>query len=626
MNPLHDLKDRSSESSVLNVLKNEIEMAKVKKLPSRNKVKIGDTWDLTKLYESDEAWDEAFLKLERKLRQFAKFRGKLGESTAMLAKALKFDSDFDRQIERLGNYAYLKTTQDQANGEYQRMIGRFQNLATRSAEAASYMRPELLEISKTKMKKYLADPAIKPYRLNLERLLRFKPHTLTDREEQLLAMQGEMASAAGKAFRQLLDADLKFGNVTNEKGEEVELSNSTFSELLYSPKRTVRKNAFKMYYAQFQGHENTLAATLNGSIQSDVYYARVRNYNSALDQALFADDVPRSVYTNLIKTVRKHLPALHRFYDLRRRAMKLKKIHHYDTYVPIIRSIESQYSWDEAVDLIIESLQPLGQEYTTTLEEGLKGRWCDRYPNQGKQSGAFSYGVYDGLPYIMMNYHPTVLNDVFTLTHEAGHSMHSYLSSKHQPYEYYNYTIFVAEVASTFNEQLLSRHLLDNAQSDKHRAYLINNEIDDVRSTIIRQTMFAEFEMITHEMAEAGEPLTVDALKSTYRKLLEDYFGPDFELDDELPLECLRIPHFYRAFYVYKYATGLSAAIALSQRVLDGGQQELSDYLSFLKGGCSKYPLELLKDAGVDMTTPKPVDTALKHFEHQVDSLEALLF
>jgi oligoendopeptidase F len=600
-------------------------MAKIKKLPPRSKVKINDTWDLSQLYASDEDWDSAFAKLEKKIPRFAKFKGKLGESAETLAKALKFDSDFDRQIERLGNYAYLKTTQDQADGQYQRMIGRFQNLATRAAEASSYMRPELLELSKTKMNKFLADSAIKPYRLSLERLLRFKPHTLSDREEQLLAMQGEMASAAGKAFRQLLDADLKFGTVTNEKGEEVELSNSTFSELLYSPKRAVRKNAFKQYYAQFQGHENTLAATLNGSIQSDVYYARVRNYKSALDQALFADDVPRSVYTNLIKTVRKHLPTLHHFYDVRRRAMKLKTIHHYDTYVPIISSIDSHYSWDQGVDVILQALQPLGEEYTRVLEQGLRGRWCDRYPNQGKQSGAFSYGVYDGLPYIMMNYHPTVLNDVFTLAHEAGHSMHTHYSAKHQPYEYYNYTIFVAEVASTFNEQLLSRHLLANAENDKHRAYLINNEIDDVRATIIRQTMFAEFEMITHEMAEAGEPLTVDALKATYRKLLEDYFGPEFEIDDELALECLRIPHFYRGFYVYKYATGLSAAIALSQRVIQGGSQELEDYLSFLKGGCSKYPLELLKDAGVDMTTPKPVDTALKHFGEQVKSLESLL-
>ena len=306
--------------------------------------------------------------------------------------------------------------------------------------------------------------------------------------------------------------------------------------------------------------------------------------------------------------------------------MGLDEIHHYDTYVPILSDIEVEYSWDQAVETICESLQPLGQQYCSVLSEGLgKNRWCDRYPNLNKQSGAFSYGSYDGNPYILMNYKPKVLNDVFTLTHEAGHSMHSWLSIQNQPYEYYNYTIFVAEVASTFNEQLLTRHLLANAKDDRFKAYLINNEIDSIRGTIIRQTMFAEFEKISHEMAEAGEPLTVDSLKETYGKLLSDYFGPEFTIDDELPLECMRIPHFYSAFYVYKYATGLSAAIALSQKVVEGGKAELEDYLSFLKGGCSKYPLDLLRDAGIDMETPEPVDTALKRFADLVDELDSLL-
>ena len=305
--------------------------------------------------------------------------------------------------------------------------------------------------------------------------------------------------------------------------------------------------------------------------------------------------------------------------------MKLKDIHHYDTYVPILSNLESKYTWKQAVKVIIEALQPLGEEYCSVLEAGLNGRWCDRYPNQGKQSGAFSCGSFDGDPYILMNYQPTVLNDVFTLAHEAGHSMHSYLSAKHQPYEYYDYKIFVAEVASTFNEELLSHHLLSQSNDKKQRAYLINREIDDIRGTIFRQTMFAEFEKITHGMAEAGEPLTLQAFKSVYRDLLEKYFGPQFALDEQLSLECLRIPHFYRAFYVYKYATGLSAAIALSQRVLTGGEVELQDYLNFLQSGCSKDPLDLLRDAGVDMEKPKPVNTALKYFEKLVDELDDLL-
>ena len=305
--------------------------------------------------------------------------------------------------------------------------------------------------------------------------------------------------------------------------------------------------------------------------------------------------------------------------------MNLDQIHIYDTYVPILSDIEKHHEWDTAVDVVIDSLTPLGSEYGNVLKQGLSGRWCDRYPNDGKQSGAFSYGTYDGDPYIMMNYKPSVLRDLFTLTHEAGHSMHTHFSVSNQPYEYHDYTIFVAEVASTFNEQLLTKYLIKNASDDRERAYLINNEIDDIRSTIVRQTMFAEFEMITHDMVESGEPLTVDALKETYQKLLEDYFGPEFVLDEQLSLECLRIPHFYRAFYVYKYATGLSAAIALSERVLGGGAQELDDYLGFLKGGSSQYPLDLLRGAGVDLEKPEPIEAAMKKLGDLVSQLDSLL-
>ncbi len=600
-------------------------MAKVKSVPSRSQVKTADTWDLSILFSSDEEWEKVLKKSEKKIKGFDKFRGTLGDSPKALAACLKFDSDFDRVAERLGNYAFLKQTEDQTNSTYQRLTGIFQNVMTRAAEASSFMRPEILAIPSSKMKKFLASPELKKYKLSLERLVRYKKHTLGKKEEQLLAMQGEMASASNKAFRQLLDSDMKFGTVKNEENESVELTNSSFSQFLNSPKRAVRKAAFKKYYEQFTGHENTLAATLSGSVQKDIYYARARGYDSALASALYSDNVPISVYDNLIAAVRENLPAVHRFYDLRRRKMKLKEIHQYDTYVPILSEIKTKHTWNQAVKVVLESLKPLGEEYCDVLSKGLNGRWCDRYPNKGKSSGAFSYGIYDGQPYIMMNFSPDVLNHVFTLTHEAGHSMHTHYSAKHQSYEYYNYTIFVAEVASTFNEQLLSKHLLEKAKDKKQRAYLINNEIDDIRGTIIRQTMFAEFEKITHAMAEAGEPLTVQALKDVYRQLLLDYFGPDFIIDEELPLECLRIPHFYRAFYVYKYATGMSAAIALSRRVLNGGKKELDDYLGFLKGGCSQFPLDLLKGAGVDMTKKEPVTTALEHFNDLVVELDELL-
>lgn len=600
-------------------------MAKTKTLPVRSKVKPADTWDLATLFKNDKEWELAFAKWEKQIPKYEQFRGTLAGGAAALAKCLKFDSKFEREAERLGTYAFLKTTEDQADSNYQAMVGRFQNAASRAGQAGSYIRPEILAISSAKLKKMLGEKPLAPYKLLLERMARHKPHTLTKGEEKLLAMQSEMAGSAGHAFRQLTDADLRFGTVKTEKGEELELSQATFSVFLHSPKRSVRKKAFHQFYEQFAGHENTLAATLKGSIQKDAYYAAARNHPSALEASLFGDNVPVAVYDNLIAAVRSKLPAVYKYLDVRRRAMKLKDLHHYDTYVPILSDLDVKHTWDQAVKKVIASLEPLGKEYCQVLVKGLKGRWCDRYPNQGKQSGAFSCGSFDADPFILMNYQPEVLDHVFTLTHEAGHSMHSYYSAKHQPFEYYNYTIFVAEVASTFNEQLLSRYLMQKAKNDNERAYLINREIDAIRGTIIRQTMFAEFEKVTHAIAESGEALTVDRFKQEYRRLLDAYFGPKFVIDEELELECFRIPHFYRAFYVYKYATGLSAAIALSQRVLGGGERELSDYLSFLKGGCSKYPLDLLRDAGVDMAKPEPVETALDYFAELVDELDSLL-
>ncbi len=600
-------------------------MNKIIRLPKRSSVKSADTWDLSTLCSDDQAWEVEFKKLDKMVSGYGKFQGKLGEGPKTLAACLKFDLEFDRLADKVGSYAFLRSAEDQTDNAAQTMVGRYQNLAMRASQAASYIRPELLSLPAAKLKEYTAAKELQPYKLMFERIVRYKPHTLTAREEEILAMQGEMAGASGKAFRQLLDSDLKFGLVKNEKGEQVELSNSTFGGLLVSPNRNVRKKAFHQYYEQFQGHENTLAATLAGSIHKDVYYSRVRNYKSSLEAALFPDNVPQSVYDNLIASVRRNLPAVHKYYDVRRRKMKLKDIHHYDTYVPILSDLEVKRTWKQAVKLVIDALEPLGSEYCSVLEEGLNGRWCDRYPNQGKNSGAFSSGTYDSWPFILMNYKPEVFNDVFTLAHEAGHSMHTWHSAKTQPYQYYSYVIFVAEVASTFNELLLSHHLLQQAKDNRQRAYLINRELDDMRGTIIRQTMFAEFEKITHEMAEAGEPLTVQALKNAYRKLLEAYFGPEFAIDDELSLECFRIPHFYRAFYVYKYATGMSAAIALSQRVLSGGPQELKQYTGFLSGGCSKDPLDLLRDAGVDMEKPEPVDAALTHFSKLVDELDELL-
>ena len=599
-------------------------MSEAQRLPVRSEVPATDCWDLSTLYASDDAWEADFKKFESEIPRFANFRGRLSEGAIVIAELIDFDLEMDRLAERLGTYAFLRTTEDQTNNAYQALTGRFQNMSVRASQAASYMRPELLSIAPEKMAAILADSSLEKYRLLLERIVRYRDHTLTDTEESLIALQGEMSQTASKVFRQLNDADLKFGELKNEKGQTVELTNSTFSQFMISQTRSVRKTAFHQYYAQFQAHENTLAATLAGSIHTDVYYARARKYPSALESSLFHDNVPISVYENLIGAVRSKLPAVHRYIDMRRKKMGLDDIHQYDTYVPILSDMEHDRPWGDAVETVIDSLTPLGTEYGQALAKGLRGRWCDRYPNKGKQSGAFSCGTFDADPYILMNYKSTVLNDLFTLTHEAGHSMHSYYSKRTQPFQYYNYTIFVAEVASTFNEQLLTHYLLRSTSDNRLKAYLLNHEIDSIRATIVRQTMFAEFEKMTHEMAERGEPLTVESFRAVYRKLLDDYFGSDFVVDDQLSLECFRIPHFYRAFYVYKYATGLSAAIALSRRVLEGSESERSDYLRFLSSGCSKDPLDLLSDAGVDMASPAPVQTALEHFSTLVAELEAL--
>jgi oligoendopeptidase F len=597
----------------------------VKTLPPRRDVAPTDTWDLTSLFRSDAEWETALGVWERRIPEFAAFAGTLGSSAERLAECLAFDLAYDREGDRLGTYAHLRAAEDQSAAEAQRMTGRFQHVSTRAGEAASFIRPEIMAIPEATLATWMAGPVLAPYRLLLERLVRTRAHTLSEPEEKLLAMQGTFAGTAGKVFRQLTDADLKFGSITTGTGEQVELSNATFITLLHDTVPAVRKAAFHQYYAQYEAHANTLAATLSGSNERDVYAAKVRKYPTAVEAALFADNVPLAVYDQLTAAVRAHLPAVHRYYDLRRRILGLDEIHHYDCYVPLVPELEQRHTWDQAVDVVIESLAPLGGDYCDRLAQGLRGRWCDRYPNAGKQSGAFSSGTYDSDPYILMNFQEEAIEHVFTLAHEAGHSMHTRYSAEAQPYQYAGYTIFVAEVASTFNEQLLTRLLLQRATSKKERAAILAREIDSIRATIVRQTMFAEFERKSHASAEAGEPLTLDRIRSLYRELLDAYFGPTFVIDTQLELECLRIPHFYNAFYVYKYATGLAAAITLAKKVADGEPGALDRYLGFLKGGSSKWPLDLLRDAGVDLEQPEPVAIALTRFGELVDELGTLL-
>ncbi len=601
-------------------------MAKTSSIPPRSKVKIADTWDLSKAFKDDAAWEKGYKKLEKMIDGFEQFRGTLGKSAKNIRACFDYDQKFDVLAENLGVYAYLKSAEDVANSTYQGMVARFTYLATQAGEAASFIAPELQAIPEKKMRTFMEDASLKPFRFSLEKLVRYRPHILSEKEERLLAMQGEVAGSASRIFGQLNDADLDFGYVTDERGRKIELSQSSFASLLESPERRVRKQAFTKFYAQYEAHANTLAATLSSSVLQDIYGARVRNHPSAREAALFGDNVPVAVYDSLIEAVHDNLDTVYRYLALRKRVLKLRSIHAYDTRNPLVKQARVNIPYEKAVDTICTALKPLGAEYVKTLRSGLlKDRWVDRYENQGKRSGAFSYGAYGTPPYILMNYKSDVLDSMFTLAHEAGHSMHTHYSAKKQPYQYAHYTIFVAEVASTFNEQLLGRHMMAQAKSKQQRIQLICKEIDEIRGTIIRQTMFAEYEKIIHAIAEQGQPLTLDVIRAEYRKLIELYFGPAFTIDETLDLEGLRIPHFYSAFYVYKYATGLSAAIALSRMVLGGGAKERDRYLSFLQSGGSKFPLDLLRDAGVDLEQPDAVAAAMARFKELVDELEALV-
>ncbi|HEX72967.1 MAG TPA: oligoendopeptidase F [Candidatus Hydrogenedentes bacterium] len=586
----------------------------------------GDQWDLRKLFRSDAAWEKGFEELADMIPKFARFKGRLGQSPRMLRECILLETAFGRLADRLGVYAYLKASEQVSNSKYQGLLAHYAHVMTVAGEQTCFIEPEIQRIPKSRMQQFLASKELQPYRFNLEKLLRYRPHILSEREERVLAMQGEVAGTAGKVFGQLNDADLSFGIVKGDKGTQVELTHGSFRILLESRERRVRQQAFHQYYKAYEDHANTLAATLSSSVLQDVYYAKVRNYPSALEAALFGDKVPISVYDNLIATVRAHLPALFRYHELRRRALRLKDLHAYDLFAPIAKTPPVDIPYGHAVDTICEALQPLGADYGKTLRKGLTtGRWVDRYENKDKRSGAFSYGCYDSPPYILMNYKPQVLDSMFTLAHEAGHSMHTFYSCRNQPYHYSHYAIFVAEVASTFNECLLSRHLISKAKNKAERAALICREIDEIRGAIYRQTMFAEYEKVIHAIAEAGEPLTLERLRTEYRELLEVYFGPDFAIDDVLSLEALRIPHFYHAFYVYKYATGLSAGIALANAVLQDGAPARNRYLAFLGSGASKYPLDLLRDAGVDLIRPEPITCALEHFSNLVEELDALV-
>jgi oligoendopeptidase F len=587
-------------------------------------VPAADRWNLKSLYADEAAWESDFLKMKGLRERIAGFKGKASASAASLKECLDFFRDFGLLSERLGEYAFLRQCEDEGSSPDRERVTRFTMEATRAEGEASWLEPEIQSMPEGLVESWLADPGLGEYAVFLKKLLRFKPHILSEKEERLLALQSEHAATPHNAFSVLTDVDLSFGSIETPQGD-IPLSQSSWTWFMNREDRSLREKAYKRFYGVFDAHKNTLAALYQGSVQHDRYQALVRNFPSARARALFPDAVEESVYDNLVSAVATGLPALHRFYGLKKRVLKLPDFRHWDAYVSMVPGVETDYPYEKAVETIRAAVSPLGKEYADTLAGGLLSGWVDRYENRGKRSGAFSSGSYRNEPFILMNYKADVLRDLFTLAHEGGHSMHSKYSSANNPFMSYHYAIFEAEVASTFNEELLFRHLYAGSDSPRLKAYLLNMRLDNIISTVIRQTMFAEFERDSHALLEADKPLSLDALRGAYRGLLQKYFGPGTVLEPESDLECLRIPHFYRAFYVYKYATGLSASIALAKRVCEGGERERQDYFAFLKSGGSRYPIESLRLAGVDMASPGPVLSAMEIFTEGVGELEKLL-
>ena len=602
------------------------------RIPLRSEVPAVDRWDLSSLYKDEASWEEALKLLDAMSAKIAAFKGSLASSPAALAVALDFYRDFGLLNERLAYYASLRESEDEGDDTSRGRHERFMSASTRAQTAWAWFEPEIQTLADSFVDSCLSQPRFAEYAVFLRKLLRFKPHILGEKEERLLALQSESAGVAQDAFSVLTNVDVDFGMIDTPDGPRP-LTQSSYQAFMRSPDRDLRRRAYFQLYGAYNAHRNTLAALYSGSVKQDKYRAIVRNFPSARAAALFSDDVGEGVYDNLVDTISGHLPVLHEYYELRRRALKLDELRHYDVYVPLAPEAKARHSYAEAVALVCDALAPLGVDYVATLRAGLEGRWVDRYENKGKHSGAFSAGSFSGEPYILLNYKEDVLHDVFTLAHEAGHSMHSWHSSRSNPFLSHGYTIFEAEVASTFNEQLLFRHLYDRTESDDARTSLVSSKLDDLVGTLFRQTMFAEFERRSHEMIEADQPLTVDSLRSEYRRLLEKYFGGAMRLEELSDLECLRIPHFYNAFYVYKYSTGISASIALSTGLLGDGSRGQSpanpkareNYFAFLRSGGSRFPIESLKAAGVDMSSPEPVLAACREFAFWTAELKRLL-
>jgi len=594
-------------------------------LPTRDDIAEKYKWCLEDMFASDAAWDQTAVEVKELSAKLAAFAGRVGESATTLLAVFRLEDKMGQEMSSLFSYARMRRDEDNTNAKYQALTDAATNLYVQTESAKAFVVPELLDIPEETLWAYVASSAeLEIYRFALTEVLRQKPHVLSTAEEELLAAAGEVTGAAGQIFSMFNNADIKFPEITDEDGNLVEVTHGRYIQFLESTDRRVRKDAFDAIYSTYNKHRNTLAAMFSANVKKDAFYACVRHYESARQAALDEDNVPVSVYDNLIDTVHQHLPALHKYLALRKRVLNLPELHLYDLYTPIVAESNAKVPYDEAVETVLAAVKPLGEDYVKIATAGLSSGWTDVYETKGKTSGAYSWGAYGTHPYILLNYQDN-LDNMFTLAHELGHAMHTYFSHETQPFLYAGYTIFVAEVASTCNEALLTHYLLQHTTDKQRRAHLINHHLETIRGTVFRQTMFAEFEKMTHQHVEAGGALTPEWLCEQYYQLNQQFFGAECIVDKDIEMEWSRIPHFYSAFYVYKYATGLSAATALSEKVLSEGPQAVEAYLKFLKSGGSNYPIELLRGAGVDMESPEPVRATLELFGKLVDELADLV-
>ncbi|BCK00286.1 oligoendopeptidase F [Anaerocolumna chitinilytica] len=594
-------------------------------LKKRSEVNSENKWSIEDLFANDELWKEEYSKTKEEIEKVKNYRGKLSESGKIMLDFLKLQDNINFHLQRVYVYANEKYHEDTSNSLYQGFSEQAGNLAVEYDAAVSFANAEILSMPEEILFNFIKNtPGLSAYDFALKEILRNKPYTLNGEMEELLAMAGDMASSAQTIFSMFNNADIKFPSIKNENGELTELTHGRFILFLESSDRNVRREAFQSIYSSYMKFKNTLAAVYSANVKKEAFYSKARKFPSTMAMKLYGSNIPVEVYKNLIETVHEKMSLMHRYVALRKKLMGLEELHVYDLYTPIVKDVDIKYSFEEAKDLVVKALAPMGEGYLKILQEGFENRWIDVYENQGKRSGAYSWGAYGTHPYVLLNYNNS-LDNVFTLAHEMGHAMHSYYSFNHQPITYSDYKIFVAEVASTCNEALLMEYMLSSTEDKKEKAYLINHFLEQFRTTLYRQTMFAEFEMLTHGMAQRGEALTAETLSAKYKELVGLYYGEELVLDEEIAYEWSRIPHFYTPFYVYQYATGYSAAIALSRKILNEGESAVKDYIGkFLQGGSSDYPIELLKKAGVDMSSKEPIRQALDLFEELLDKMEEL--